>query len=231
MKKISSMIIIFISVILSSCNSNDSLGSLDQSEKFAKVKLDKSSLLKSREIELNSGELNKINSFVDNRIEQIQKTIGITEDGVLSLTSVSVMNSDCSDNYSLNKKELPKYEIIAISSKDGRIEGYLWNVYGSKVKSFYQQVKYNEDGTLKETTLFSNNNKAFFSTNKDLLMAKVSTNSEGGEEYEMCVARVFAAAQDACAKDVKCNLRCNVLPGFCEGCMLAAAAIACIIYS
>lgn len=192
--------------------------------------MNKSALLNDREFKLAPKELTKVNSFINKRIEHIQKVIGISEDGIISLASVIATDPQCEQSYSLQKEDSPRYEIISVRTKDGRIEGYLWNVYGKRFRSFYQQVKYNEDGSLKDVILWSEDDRIFFSTDRKTVIVKMSNSGEEGEGYEECVARVFQAAQQACEIDPVCNLRCTLLPVVCEGYMIAAAAFACLIY-
>ncbi|MEJ5055461.1 hypothetical protein [Sphingobacterium sp. MYb382] len=98
-------------------------------------------------------------------------------------------------------------------------------------------MKYSKQGVVENFILWSDENQFIYSTNDKLYRPKdfsglfmSSDATLKGEGYIDCVARVFKAAQDACESSIGCNLLCFISGPECEGCMLAAAAVACVIY-
>ncbi|WP_286752701.1 MULTISPECIES: hypothetical protein [Sphingobacterium] len=166
--------------------------------------------------------------FITNRIKSIQEGLNITTS--YNITAETPACSEVSDNIS--------YEVIPVISENTR-KGYLYVFEKDKsYRSFYQEIKYNNEGVAQGFIIWSEKSQYVYSTNesmykpKDLSMIySASNNKAKDEDYLTCVARVFQQAKAACEADPKCNLLCYITGPSCEGCMLAAAAAACAIYN
>jgi hypothetical protein len=118
---------------------------------------------------------------------------------------------------------------------DNKIIGYLWNFYGNKNRSIFQEFKFDESGEVIGFSLWNDENKFFLSTNDDLYQPRSSAliyeNPAPNllkESYEQCVVRVYGAAKAACEADPTCDMMCDFTPG-CHACMAVAAAAACAL--
>ncbi|HAK27873.1 MULTISPECIES: hypothetical protein [Sphingobacterium] len=165
--------------------------------------------------------------FITNRIKSIQEDLDITTSQII--TAETPACSEVSDNIS--------YEVIPVIS-DNSTKGYLYIFEKDKnYESFYQEIKYNNDGVAQGFVIWSEKSQYVYSTNESMYKPKdpsmdysASNNKAKEEDYLTCVARVFQQAKAACEADPKCNLLCYITGPTCEGCMLAAAAAACKIY-
>jgi len=191
------------------------------------INIKKNELEAARSVKLSDDMNTKVSNYIDKRIQSIQENQGIDNTGDVSLSNVS---SNCTSPASALASESAKsskfYEIIAVKSHDGITKGYLWNFYGTTYKSFYQELKFDTQGKVVDFVLWTESNKAFYTTVEEDYTASMSSGGEAGESFVQCVARVFKAAQDACDADPVCNLACSLLPT-CNPCMAAAAAATC----
>jgi hypothetical protein len=227
MKKVNSLFIVlsFLCILLS-CAKDQPFG-IGEDEKKDKVRINKSELEAGRLVKISNSMNSKIGNFIDKRIQDIQDNRRIDNNGVVSL---SVVSTQCTQTSSMSVSNSKFYEIIAVKSGDGKTKGFLWNFYGTTYRSFYQELKYDNQGKVNNFILWSKDNKPFFSTDNAVNISSdgegPSTDPESGESYLQCVARVFKIAQDACNADPVCNLACSLMPT-CEPCMVAAAAATC----
>lgn len=224
MKKVNKLFILiaFFGVLISCAK--DQRPETNEDKKQELVRVNKSELETGRLIKMSNNMNSKVRNFIDKRIQDVQRNLGIDDNGVVSLSNVS---SQCTQAASLSANNSNFYEIIAVKSGDGKTKGFLWNFYGTTFRSFYQELKHDDQGKVNNFILWSEDNKAFFTTDNEKYMTSLSADGETGETYVQCVARVFKAAQDACSADPTCNLACSLIPT-CEPCMAAAAAAVCL---
>lgn len=225
MEKVNKFLIVMILLgIFISCEKNQS-SEISKNEKQELIRVNKNELEAGRLIKISNRMNNKIGDFIDKRVQDIQQNLGIDDKGIVSLSNVS---GSCTQPTSISASNTKFYEIIAVKSSDGKTKGFLWNFYGTTYRSFYQELKYDNKGEINNFILWSEDNKAFFTTDTEKYVISMSSDGESQETYLQCVARVFKAAQDACAADPTCNLACSLIPT-CEACMAAAAAAACAL--